>query len=138
MEKRIWTKPEMNEFAFAANEYVAACGDSGNNYLFKCNAPGGILYYFKKILTGDNAGQNEENPTRLGDFVPNPNKTHLAPTTDEFFDGFLDKNNNQQYDDEDTDVIVWLEYGNFWGHEYLKDYHATTELDVSSWEIDKS
>ena len=25
MEKRIWSKPEMNEFAFAANEYVAAC-----------------------------------------------------------------------------------------------------------------
>ena len=26
MEKMIWAKPEMNEVAFAANEYVAACG----------------------------------------------------------------------------------------------------------------
>ena len=34
MEKRIWSKPEMNEFAFAANEYVAACGDNGSDYLF--------------------------------------------------------------------------------------------------------
>ena len=25
MEKRIWSKPEMNEFAFAANEYVSTC-----------------------------------------------------------------------------------------------------------------
>ena len=32
MEKRIWTKPEMNEFAFAANEYVAACEDTVNKF----------------------------------------------------------------------------------------------------------
>lgn len=25
MEKRIWSKPEMHEFAFAANEYVSTC-----------------------------------------------------------------------------------------------------------------
>ena len=29
MEKRIWSKPEMHEFAFAANEYVSTCY-SGN------------------------------------------------------------------------------------------------------------
>ena len=39
MEKMIWTKPEMNEFAFAANEYVASsCGNGGKTYKFTCNA----------------------------------------------------------------------------------------------------
>lgn len=38
MEKRTWIKPEMNELAFAANDYVAACGDSGTVYKFVCDA----------------------------------------------------------------------------------------------------
>lgn len=45
MEKRIWTKPEMNEFAFAANEYVAACEDTVNKFWkFICNFGGGKHY----------------------------------------------------------------------------------------------
>ena len=39
MEKRIWSKPEMNEFAFAANEYVAAC------WKIKCNVPFGFGFF---------------------------------------------------------------------------------------------
>lgn len=38
MEKMIWEKPQMNEVAFAVNEYVAACGDQNRMYKFKCNA----------------------------------------------------------------------------------------------------
>lgn len=34
MEKMMWTKPEMNEVAFAANEYVAGC------YTLRCALPG--------------------------------------------------------------------------------------------------
>ncbi len=48
MEKRIWSKPEMNEFVFAANEYVAACGDQNRVYKFICDALAGTLYYWKK------------------------------------------------------------------------------------------
>ncbi len=38
MEKMVWEKPEMNDIAFGANEYVAACGDGGTTYWFTCNA----------------------------------------------------------------------------------------------------
>ncbi|MGN0774997.1 MAG: hypothetical protein ACI4MP_14525 [Candidatus Ventricola sp.] len=45
MEKRIWSKPEMNEFAFAANEYVAGCTDLLNKFWkFICDFGGGKHY----------------------------------------------------------------------------------------------
>ena len=44
----MWSKPEMNEFAFAANEYVAACGDENKVFKFICDAKEGLLYYWKK------------------------------------------------------------------------------------------
>ena len=39
MEKMIWEKPQMNEVAFAANEYVAAC------WSVNCNVPYGKGYF---------------------------------------------------------------------------------------------
>lgn len=45
MEKMIWSKPEMNEFAFAANEYVAACEDTLNKFWkFICDFGAGKHY----------------------------------------------------------------------------------------------
>ena len=42
MEKMIWEKPEMNEVAFAANEYVASCDDTVSKFWkFICNVGGG-------------------------------------------------------------------------------------------------
>ena len=37
-----YVKPMMESEAFAANEYIAACGDSGVTYKFECNAGGGV------------------------------------------------------------------------------------------------
>ena len=39
--RKVWTKPLAEAERFVANEYVAACGDSGVTYLFECNAGGG-------------------------------------------------------------------------------------------------
>lgn len=45
MEKKIWSKPEMNEFAFAANEYVAACEDLLSKFWkFVCDFGNGKHY----------------------------------------------------------------------------------------------
>ena len=41
MDKRVWEQPVTLVQKFEANEYVAACGDSGTTYLFKCDAGGG-------------------------------------------------------------------------------------------------
>lgn len=39
--KRAYVRPTMVGERFVANEYVAACGDKGTVYKFKCDAGGG-------------------------------------------------------------------------------------------------
>ena len=36
--RREWMEPVIEVQEFVANEYVAACGDSGKVYKFECNA----------------------------------------------------------------------------------------------------
>ena len=40
--KRTYVRPTMVGERFVANEYVAACGDSGKVYKFECNAGDGV------------------------------------------------------------------------------------------------
>ena len=40
--KRVWCRPQTVVQKFEANEYVAACGDSGTVYKFTCDAGGGV------------------------------------------------------------------------------------------------
>lgn len=53
MEKRIWSKPEMHEFAFAANEYVAAC------WKINCNVPYGFGFFDKNGQKGYQRGEDD-------------------------------------------------------------------------------
>ena len=149
MEKRIWSKPEMHEFAFAANEYVAACGDQNKVYKFVCDAAEGILNFYNDILgfgkkpgfdydeNGDLIKPNNWNDyysTQLGSYHPCDSK-HEASVTDDFYWGFVDYNNNGKHDSSDDEkdetVIVWLgEWGNFG--------HATKNLNTKTWETAKS
>ena len=39
--KKIWSAPEAIAEQFAANEYVAECGDENRVYKFTCDAGGG-------------------------------------------------------------------------------------------------
>ena len=124
MEKKEWMKPLAVAQRFVANEYVAACGEENKVYKFKCDAPAGTLYYYP------NAGLGKE---RLGNYHP-CGKTHEAPTSDPFYNGFVDYNGNRQEDDGEA-VIVWVEYG-WW--DTIRNAHATTNLNISSWETAKS
>ena len=145
----------MNEFAFAANEYVAACGDQNKVYKFICDALAGKLYYWKKADTkwvwdGFLQGHYETIDTdwTVNDGVVNgtPNGSvgdadyignyspcgaeHEASVYDDFFDGFVDYNKNGNYD-EGEGVIVWRgPNGN--------NGHATQNLDMNTWETTKS
>lgn len=144
MEKLIWTKPEMNEFAFAANEYVAACGDEGSKYLFKCNAVGGILHYFENLLVSKDAAQpkwdevdySQAGDTTIGSYFPCGRK-HEASTSSDFYWGYIDYNLNDKHDPNGTyglekeTVIVWRgPNGN--------NGHATKNLNINDWEVAKS
>lgn len=124
MERRVWTRPLTEVQKFEANEYVAACGDTGyGNYLFECDAPEGTLYYY------DWRGRAQY----LGSYTPCRRK-HEASRESEFPDGFVDYNENRREDDGEA-VIVWLERGPLG---YIWNAHATTNLDRDSWEISHS
>ena len=131
MEKRKYVKPVLSGEEFVPQNYIAACGDSGIIYKFTCDAPKGTLYYY-------DASNNKQH---LGGYEP-CNEKHEAPSSDEFPDGFVDRNRNGEKDPGE-EAIIWLEkksYTDFWGnkHEYIDNYHATSNLNKSSWETTKS
>lgn len=130
MEKQKWVRPQAIVQEFVANEYVAACGDSGKVYKFKCDAPAGKLYYYPQSdgeINGIYTGSG--NAIKLGDYYP-CSVTHEANSTDTFYDGFVDYNHNRKYDDGEG-VIVWR-------GKYGRNGHATKNLNMSSWETAKS
>ena len=127
-----YIKPTMDGQLFAANEFVSACGDSGKVYYFECTAKGGPLY----ARDADGLGYS-------GASYSPCSKKHEAPVTDAFVNGYIDYNKNKKQDDGE-EVIVWLEYGydrDWWTGEtekYVKNGHATGNLDMDSWEVAKS
>lgn len=128
--KKVYQKPFIICEQFTATEYVAACGDSGTVYYFECDAPRGILYYYPN---SDGKIDGEYNGTGyaelLGYYTPCAEK-HEAESTNPFYDGFVDRNDNRKCDDGEA-VIVWRGPKNNNGH-------ATARLDMDSWETAKS
>lgn len=143
MEKRIWTKPEMNEFAFAANEYVAAaCGpDAGGVvYGFECNAGGGVsgeLWNHDKTENYTDGWKHDELGNSVYDSYHACGEKHEASSQDEFVKGWFQTGSGQSK--VWTEVYIWFEkltsWGG-WGNRY--DIHATENLNKQSWEVLKS
>lgn len=128
--KRAYVRPTMVGERFVANEYVAACGDKNKVYKFTCDAPEGILYYYKEPdgkVDGVHNGNGEAK--RMGFYHP-CSKEHKASTTDAFYDGFVDYNGNGK-PDRGEGVIVWRGSDGDNGH-------ATTKLNMNEWETAKS
>lgn len=128
--RRMYERPEMRGQAFAANEYVASCKDEPVSYLFKCDKPSeyhgwGLMGYYSSLYYYDSQGRAHE----LGGYYP-CDETHIAPTTDSFYKGFVDNNENGR-EDQGEDCYVWLEYDR-WGR--IDDWHATTQGTPNSWE----
>ena len=126
--KRAYVRPTMVGERFVANEYVAACGDSGTVYKFKCNAGGGVsgtvyvesnnqpgLQPYPKWLGGDEC---------LGSYHA-CGTTHEADTDDDFQRGYY-----VPYGGKAQDVIVWTAGGT--------NVHCTDNLDQNKWETSKS
>lgn len=128
--RRAYESPRMVVEQFEANEYIAACGDSGKVYYFECTAPAGNLYYYKNSDGNiDGIYNGNGSATLLGSYHPCSAK-HEAESTNPFYDGFVDRNGNKKCDDREA-VIVWRGPRNNNGH-------ATAELNMNSWETAKS
>ena len=125
-----YVKPMMESEVFAANEYIAACGDSGTTYLFRCDAGGGKIgsVYLETngrpgLQTGWGGDQYLSGYEACG-------TEHKADSDDEFLDGYYVTTGwfGQQ---NVTKVIVWRGPNN-------DNTHCTTNLDKDSWETAKS
>lgn len=122
--KKIWSAPEAIAEQFAANEYVAACGDENKVYKFTCDARGGNLY-----ADYDNDGDMD----LLGSYTP-CQEYHESSVNDFYCRGFVDRNRNRQEDAGEA-VYVWILF-DWFGR--VDDAHATANVDMDSWETAKS
>lgn len=128
MSKNVWTRPLTMVQRFEANEYVAAC-ENGPGYKFECNAEAGRLYYYEwgdgKI---DGVYTGRWSADYIGSYSPCEDK-HETSSVNDFYDGFVDYNRNGRQDTGEG-VIVWIERS--WG--LIVDAHATSKLDMNSWD----
>ena len=133
-----YVKPMMESEVFAANEYIAACGESGVTYKFECNAGGGAsgnvyvesngvegLQTIGKWVGGWN-GHWQPADTSLGGYHA-CGTTHEAESDDEFLNGYY----VPYWSDNVTEVIIWR-------GPYNNNVHCTTELNKENWETAKS
>lgn len=132
--KKEYVRPSMVCETFAADEYVAACGDSGKVYKFVCDAPAGRIWYYQESDGEiDGVYKGTGNAIRRASHFSPCGATHEAPVADVFYDGFVDRNRNGKCD-EGENAIIWLEKTGFWS----TNGHATANLNMDIWEEVKS
>lgn len=135
---REYVKPTMEGEVFAANEYIAACGDSGTVYKFTCDAGNGKSGSVYLETNGQPGLQSDgKNADRYLSGYHACGTTHEAESTDGFLDGYYVTQEwvgswwGGHWETVTTPVIVWRgPYGN--------NTHCTTNLDMDSWETVKS
>lgn len=132
-----WSRPVTMVQKFEANEYVAACGDSGTTYLFTCDAGGGDsgnVYVESNDVEG--LQTSATGSWWAGNYVPADRSlggyhacgtTHEANSEDDFLRGYY----VPYWSDNVTEVIIWR-------GPYNNNVHCTTNLDQDSWETAKS
>lgn len=140
--KRTYRSPKVYVEEFTPNEYVAACGDSGVVYKFKCDAGDGVygsVYEETNGILGLQTGRRGD--TELAGYSDGwlgesgfyaCNKTHEAESSNAFVNGYYCAKGNTK---NPVSVIVWKEPGGWWQPDNI---HCTTNLDKDSWETAKS
>lgn len=127
---REYVKPTMEGEVFAANEYIAACGDLNKVYKFKCDAGGGKSGSVYLETNGKPGLQTDwwGGDTYLSGYHA-CGTTHEAKATDEFLDGYYVT--VSWSGTKTTPVKVWRGPNN-------DNTHCTENLDMDSWETEKS
>ena len=132
-----YVKPMMESEVFAANEYIAACGDSGVTYKFECNAGRGIHGSVYQETNGREGLQtsggwgyraDRELTSWPWNYYYACNEEHTADSTDDFVSGYYLPNDNSRNAQQ---VIIWRGPNG-------DDIHCTTNLNQDSWETAKS
>lgn len=131
--KRAYVRPTMVGERFVANEYVAACGDSGKVYKFECNAGDGMPGNVYQETNGESGlqrrGRNPDTNLTSGLLrnYQSCKKTHEASSMDNFVNGYYVPLLSENV----TNVIIWRgKDGN--------NVHCTTKLNMKEWETAKS
>lgn len=137
MERIAWVMPQTIVQKFAANEYVAACGDTNKVYKFRCDAGmgegfwgsnrQGSVYLETNKKPGLQKGWNGDQ--YLSEYKA-CGTTHEADTEDEFLNGYF-VTKSFFGEGTTTPVIVWRGPNN-------DNTHCTKSLDMDDWETDKS
>ena len=130
--RKEWMEPVIEVQEFVANEYVAACGDSGKVYKFECNAGDKDLRDYPYEVYIDSNG-NGKFDSRSDKYLSNYHAcgaTHEAPVNDVFLSGFM-KDTRLFHDHTPVPVIIWR-------GENGDDTHCTINLNISSWMTAKS
>ena len=127
--RKTWEEPRILVQEFVANEYVAACGDSGVVYNFECNAGEKEKKYAVKDANGKVARISGFYMDGWDDYYHPCGETHKAESNSGFLTGYhIDDRSTRK--DENIQVIIWTENNS--------DVHCTTNLDMDSWVTEKS
>ena len=138
--KKTWEEPKIMVQKFVANEYVAACGDSGTVYNFVCDAGGGVWGSVYQETNGQSGLQayGQDSDTRIATYseiLGYPlsgyhacGTTHEAEANSGFFDGYYCANGDT---DQPVPVIIWK-------GENGDNVHCTTNLNMDNWTTAKS
>lgn len=130
MNEKVWVRPLTMVQQFEANEYVAACGESGTTYKFTCDAGGGVSGSVYLETNGQEGLQTGRGGDRYLSGYHACGTTHEAESTDDFLDGYY-VTSSWFGGTKVTPVIVWRGPHN-------DNTHCTTNLDMDSWETAKS
>lgn len=129
--KRTYESPKAYVEEFTPDEYVAACGDSGTTYYFKCDA-GEPYTYWDPIWGNITDDHPYKVTTDTGRVLTNSygpcEETHIAESDSEFLHGYIDNTHTRR--DEHIEVMIWTNYGT--------NVHCTTNLNKDEWETAKS
>lgn len=129
--KREYVRPMMWGEIFAADEYVAACGDENKVYKFTCDAGGGESGSVYLETNGKEGLQTGWGGDRYLSGYHACGTTHEAKTTDDFLDGYYVTSSGWFGGTTVTPVIVWRGPNN-------DNTHCTENLDMDSWQTAKS
>lgn len=134
MKKQTWEEPQILVQKFIPNEYVAACGDRGRVYNFKCNAGNKRNEYNVYLEDGTPYATSGHDyggcHTDYYGYSP-CGETHEANSDSGFLKGYMYEQDRRGRDKgKRINVIIWTDN--------YTDVHCTTELNMNEWTTAKS
>lgn len=130
LNKRMYIKPVLESETFVPQNYIAACHDINKVYKFKCDAGGGRSGSVYLETNGTPGLQTGWGGDRYLSGYHACGTTHEAKTTDDFLDGYY-VTSSWFGGTKTTPVIVLRGPHN-------NNTHCTENLDMNSWETEKS